>query len=429
MKPLLRPIQKVSISPSLSYRTIQSIDILASGLADLNKIVDAHVERNPFLKLKESSAYRFERDVDVAGKDAIESMVQPMSLVQYLNQQLAIIHYDESIKIHIDAIINSLDENGYLRTPLQELAVVMQLPVDQFEQGLAVVQGLEPSGVGARSLAECFALQLIEKDCMSCELATFLESIENINTMSREGLALQCGVSVERLTEMIALIRSLSPYPGQKFMDKASLYVTPDIYLIKNEDSSFTVNINKDARPQVYFDKNYFEQVFSKVSKTEDKVFLQRCYADAHKLINDLTQRDSSVSRVVNDLLEMRKSDLREPRNALRPVIQRELAQRLGLHESTVSRTISNKFICYQGKTSSLQSFFGSSKAVGDNISEQIQKMIQNETVDAVLSDEDIAKVLQNLGMSVARRTVAKYRLDLNIPASSQRRQQWARFV
>lgn len=432
VRPSLTPKAKLGLSLSVSQRALQSIDILACSLLELNEVIQTHVQRNPFLKVvpqkfqSSTSGYEFLRDQN---NDICETIEQPVSMDAYLSHQLVMFRLGSTEKALAQLIIKSLDGCGYLRSSLCELATITPATVKQLEQALSAVQSLDPPGIGARNLAECFKLQLAAQEMLTPEFVTLLDRLEKLTTMSRKDLAKHCGISTSKLMQMLRVLRTLDPHPGQQFSNKTPAFVTPDVIVNINHNKQIIVHTNDDAVPNVYFDQVYFDNVCAQATCADDKAFLKRCYSDAHNLLNDIIHRGKTITRIAHYVSNTQKTYFQGKTSVLTPLRQKDLAQRLKLHESTVSRAVANKFLLHRGKTIALQDLFSKGAIANGKIESKIKMLIQRETAEKVLSDEDIARALKQSGINVARRTIAKYRSQLNIPSSEQRRHQWTRYL
>ena len=430
IRPSLTPKAKLGLS--VTQRAMQSIDVLACNLVELGEVVQTHTQRNPFLKVVPKNPQRDTLGLALAeeqNQSLLDTVEQPVGLDAYLDHQLVMAKLGSTQKMLAQLIIKSLDEYGYLRTSLHELAAMAHSTIKQLEQALLTVQSLDPPGIGARNLAECFSLQLTAQKKLTSKFVMLLGRLDDLTTVSRTDLAAYCGVSTHRLAQMLKVLRTLEPHPGKHFVDEVPAYVTPDVIIEVGHDRQLVVRTNDDATPDVYFDQAYFDRVCAQTISPDDKRFMQRCHHEAHNLLNDMAQRGNTITRVARYIADAQQAYFHGKTTLLKPLRQKDLAQHLEVHESTISRVVANKFLLYRGKTIALQDFFGNAAVADDNIESRIKTLIQAETMEKVLSDEDIAQTLKQSGIRVARRTVAKYRTRLNIPSSEQRRHQWVRYL
>ena len=362
------------------------------------------------------------------------TLVREETLADHLIWQLGVSALNERERFIGTTIIDAIDDNGYLTTDLQTLAEVTGASMDDVEDALILVHSFEPSGVGARDLAECLLLQLKNRKRAYPPYTTLLEHLEDLARRDFRKLKRLLKVTDEALLDAVSLIQSLNPKPGLAFGSDQTNYISPDVYVRKFE-GNWIVEINPDTMPKLRIN-NHYDAIFSSGGASsgrvsaEDKRFLSDNSRSAQWLIKSLEQRSSTIYRVAESIVRFQKDFLDYGREYLKPLILKDVADDIGVHESTASRVTSNKYMHTPRGIFELKFFFSSSlvSQSGDNHSSEsvkykIQKLVESESPNHPFSDEKLAILLKEQGVIVARRTVAKYRDVLNIPSSSRRKQ------
>jgi RNA polymerase sigma-54 factor len=325
-------------------------------------------------------------------------------------------------------IAELLDETGYLLVPLADIAAGTGAPIAQVERGLAMVQGLEPAGVGARNLAECLALQARAVDRYDPAMARLIDNLELLSKGRLSDLKRICGVDDEDLADMIRELRAYDPKPGCQFVRDGSESVTPDVF-VRRSGHGFSVELNSATLPRLILNRRYYQELKSGPQDKASKAWLGDCLATANWLIKALDQRARTIVKVVSEIVKRQQGFFERGVSAMKPMTLREVAEAIEMHESTVSRVTSNKYLLCDRGLFELKYFFGSgvSSAEGDGAAAEAVKNGIREIIEAetdVLSDDAIAALLKQRGFDVARRTVVKYREPDGTGSSIQRRRQ-----
>jgi RNA polymerase sigma-54 factor len=321
-----------------------------------------------------------------------------------------------------------------MRGDLHEIAEMLGTEFEDVEAVLLVCQGFEPTGVMARNLQECLALQLKERDRLDPAMAKMLEHLELAAKRDFKRLAELCGVDQEDVADMLAELRTLTPRPGAAFAGDAAPAITPDVFVREMPNGTFAVELNADTLPKVLIDRSYYAEVSGLAKKEEDKTFLTECQASANWLIKSLDQRARTILKVSSEIVRQQDMFFVEGVRALRPLNLKTVADAVEMHESTVSRVTSNKYVSTPRGVFELKYFFsasipsveGGESHSAEAVRHRIKEMIDQESKDAVLSDDQIVERLRAFGIDIARRTVAKYRESLRIPSSVERRRMFA---
>jgi RNA polymerase sigma-54 factor len=346
------------------------------------------------------------------------------SLAEHLTNQLYGVGGEAGELARI--IAEALDETGYLGVPLDQIAELTGAPLDTIEEALALVQSLDPPGVGARSLAECLALQAKAADRYDPAMARLIDNLELLSKGRTADLKRICGVDDEDLADMIRELRSYDPKPGCQFSGSAAEDVTPDVFVRKTR-AGHSVELNQATLPRVLVNRRYYQELKSGPQDKSSRAWLSECLQSANWLVKALDQRARTIVKVVSEIVKRQHGFFERGVSAMKPMTLREVAEAIGMHESTVSRVTSNKYLLCDRGLYELKYFFGSGvqSAEGEGAAAEAVKAAIKEVIDAeteILSDDAIAALLKQRGFEVARRTVVKYREAMGIGSSIQRR-------
>ena len=329
-------------------------------------------------------------------------------------------------------LIDAVDEGGYLRADLAEVAERLGCEPARVEAVLTRLQGFEPTGVFARSVGECLALQLRERDRFDPAMAALIDNLELLARRDLAGLKRLCGVDDEDLREMIAEVRALTPRPGAAFGGEAAPPIQPDVFVREDGPGGmWKVELNSDTLPRVLVDRRYHAMVSGGARNDQEKTFVSDCFAQASWLVKSLDQRARTILKVASEIVRQQDSFLAFGVEHLRPLNLKTVADAIGMHESTVSRVTSNKYLATPRGVFEMKFFFTSAIASSDGgeahsaeaVRHKIKVLIEAEAPgEDVLSDDRIVDILKETGIDIARRTVAKYREAMRIPSSVERR-------
>ncbi|PTW62660.1 RNA polymerase RpoN-/SigL-like sigma 54 subunit [Breoghania corrubedonensis] len=363
----------------------------------------------------------------------LESFIaEDVSLSGYLGEQMALLITDPAERIIAGNLIDNLDDAGYLRTDVDEVAERLGAGPAQVESVLQRLQTLEPTGVFARNLAECLRLQLQEKDRYDPAMAALLDNIELLAKRDAAALKRLCHVDDEDLAEMICEIKALNPRPGSTFGAVVVQPMVPDVIVRPASDGGWSIELNSDNLPKVLVNQTYYATVQKTARNETEKAYLTDCLQTANWLVKSLDQRARTILKVATEIVRQQDAFLTYGVQHLRPLNLRTVADAIGMHESTVSRVTSNKYMATTRGIFELKYFFTSAIASSqggdahsaESVRHRIRQMIDQESPDAILSDDTLVTMLRQAGIDIARRTVAKYRESLRIPSSVQRRRE-----
>jgi RNA polymerase sigma-54 factor len=323
-------------------------------------------------------------------------------------------------------IAETLDETGYLTVELEQIAELTGAPLAAVERALSIVQGLDPAGVGARSLAECLALQAKAADRYDPAMARLIDNLDLLSKGRTNDLKRICGVDDEDLADMIRELRAYDPKPGCQFSGSAAAEVAPDVF-VRSTRGGFAVELNQATLPRLLVNRRYYQELKSGPQDKRSRAWLSECLQSANWLVKALDQRARTIVKVVSEIVRRQQGFFERGVSAMKPMTLREVAEAIGMHESTVSRVTSNKYLLCDRGLYELKYFFGSGvqSTEGEGAAAEAVKAGIRDIIDAeaeVLSDDAIAALLKQKGFDVARRTVVKYREAMGIGSSIQRR-------
>jgi RNA polymerase sigma-54 factor len=352
------------------------------------------------------------------------------SLSDHLSWQLSLQTDDPLIRDIGEAVIGNLNDDGYLVASIDEMAAMGPWPVEDVERVLKMVQAFDPIGVAARDLQESLLLQLrhlgLEGTPAEKIVTDHLRALQNhqIPEISRK-----LGLPIDDLKEHIEVIRHLDPKPGSRFNPSQSQYVTPDVYVEKIDDE-YVVWLNEDGLPQMRISPTYRRLLDKGADHGEEtRAYVRDKFNAARWLIKSVQQRQNTIYKVARSIVNFQREFLDHGIEHLRPLVLRDVANDIGMHESTVSRVVTNKYMHTPQGVFEMKFFFhsGISSSYGESVSsvtikQRIKKIIESEDQRKPLSDSKIVSILQREGLVLARRTIAKYREELKIPTSNQRK-------
>jgi RNA polymerase sigma-54 factor len=356
------------------------------------------------------------------------------TLVAHLEDQLGAQASDAREAAIARYLVGQLDEAGYLPVPLRDIAEDLGVALAEAEGALVLVQSLDPTGVGARSLAECIALQARDADRYDPAMARLIDNLDLVARGEFARLKRICGVDDEDLADMLAELRGYDPKPGLRFGGGEGTPVTPDILVTATDDGGWNIALNEATLPRLVVNRGYYTELRGACEDKAAKTWLSERLGDANWLIKALDQRQKTILKVASEIVRMQDGFFRHGVSRLKPLTLRAVAETIDMHESTVSRVTSNKYLqCGRG-TFELKYFFSSgvASANGDGgasaeaVKAAIRQLIDAEDPKAILSDDALVDLLKGKGFELARRTVAKYREAIGLGSSVQRRRQKA---
>ncbi len=375
-----------------------------------------------------------------------QTLAKPTSLEEHLVWQLGLAGMPEAEKAIARIIIGNIDDDGYLRTSVQDIAADAGVPVESVESALRYVQSFDPAGVGARDLPECLLIQLgfLDHGPMGANdrrttslKGSLIESIVRLHLKDLEKkqyarVAKALNATVEAVVEAMHVIEGLEPKPGRPYFSANNFAIVPDVFVVKNE-GEWTVLLNDDGLPRLRISPYYKQMMAGSLKEDSEaaKAYMEEKYRGAQWLIRSIEQRNKTILKVVRSIVKFQEPFFEHGIQHLKPLVLKQVAEDIGMHESTISRVTASKYMyCPQGMLE-LKFFFNTALQRTDEsqdalssvtVREMIRKMIAEEDAQHPLKDEEIAAKLQSHQIIIARRTVAKYRSEVNIPSASQRK-------
>lgn len=366
---------------------------------------------------------------DNEGESFEQRLTREPTLREFLTNQLPTAINDPADRMIAVHLIDMVDPAGYVTGDFSDLAARLSCPQEHIERVLSQLQSLEPTGIFARSLAECLALQLGERDRLDPAMQALLDNLELLARGELAALKRICGVDDEDLSEMIAEIRALNPRPAINFDTEEPELLIPDVIVRALPNGNWFVELNGETLPRVLVNHTYYGEVACQTRSKKEREYLSAHLQQANWLAKALHQRATTILKVSREIVRQQDGFLRKGVQYLRPLTLKDIAQNVELHESTVSRVTSNKYMATPRGIFELKYFFtaaiagsNGSQHSAEAVRHRIKLLIDNESARKVLSDDTIVEILRREGVDIARRTVAKYREAMKIPSSVQRR-------
>ncbi|MBI3419466.1 MAG: RNA polymerase factor sigma-54 [Proteobacteria bacterium] len=366
---------------------------------------------------------------DEAGSGAL---TEEISLRDHLLRQLQLDFQDIPERLIALTLLDQLDESGYIHGDMASVAKQLGCDTAKVEGVLERLQKLDPAGIFARDLKECLSLQLRDKGRLDPAMQMLLNHLDLLAAREKDKLMKLCGVDAEDFAEMVAEIRALNPKPGLAFDHGLTPTVIPDVLMRPGAGGSWILELNQETLPRVLINHPYLSQVQGQIVRKTERDFVTDKLQSANWLLKALHQRATTILKVATEIVKQQEMFFQYGVEFLKPMTLRDIALAIGMHESTVSRVTSNKYITTPRGLFELKYFFsvsiqgcaGLSNHSAESVRYRIKSLIEAENTGTILSDDSIVKLLKREGVEIARRTVAKYRESLHIPSSAQRRRE-----
>ncbi|MBI1956617.1 MAG: RNA polymerase factor sigma-54 [Acidobacteria bacterium] len=469
----LKVAQKQILTPGL----VQMVSVLALNKLELREMIAQEITENPILEEAlddgtpslEELAESEEREVAPADSEVLEAsgaadpfdeidfgsffeeyldpgyrtppaevvelpsfenfLSSPTTLLDHLRWQLTMGHYPSKLEESIEMILGNLDENGYLTASLEELASGSSYSLQDLEEALRVVQECDPPGVAARDLRECLLIQL---RVLGGEGTTAWKVVSDylpqLQRKQYREIAKALGLPAAEVEESLVILKRLDPFPGQRYNKTEPRLIEPDVFIVKSGDD-YTVAVNEDDLPQLRLNATYRRLLDHGNASKEVRNYVKERYTSALHLLKNIEQRKQTIVRVCQVIIRRQRDFLDYGVDYLKPMMIKEVAEEIGVHPSTVSRAVANKYAHIPHGVFELRYFFSEAVdgPVGNSVpllilKRKVKKMIEQEDRSKPLTDDQLARILSSQGISVNRRTVAKYRADMKIPSTHQRR-------
>jgi RNA polymerase sigma-54 factor len=445
-----------SVSADLDERSTEQSDAPADADADFGRLdldadagvgaadraIDADIDNSGAAEAFEDPGDPFAYADAAPGGGRFESadaaleerVAGAVSLRDHLMNQLTMAVPDAADRLIGQYLIDGLDDAGYLIDPVDETAAQLGVETARVEAVLAAVRGFDPVGVFARDLADCLAMQLEDRNAFDPAMQALVANLELVARREYSKLETLCGVDREDIVDMVDEIRNLDPKPAQAFAGEAAPPVVPDVLLSARADGAWSLDLNPESLPRVLVNRRYHADIAGRITDKDGRRYLSEQLQSANWLVRALHQRATTIMKVSEEIVRRQDGFFRHGVDHLKPMILRDVAEAVEMHESTVSRVTANKYIAsprglFELKyffTGAIQSAAGGDAHSSESVRQRLKALIDAEDAKAILSDDKLVKVLRAEGIDIARRTVAKYRESLGIPSSVERRRQKA---
>ncbi|MEN8784908.1 MAG: RNA polymerase factor sigma-54 [Akkermansiaceae bacterium] len=459
--------QSLSQQQTLAPQMRQSLEILQANTLELGQLLSQVMEINPVLEdvtvhesldeitdseIEDSDNYDdwqesydddmrdlaiMERRNQGLGQDAIEarehfynSIVAPLTLQEHLTEQIRESGLDEKRQAEAAVIVGNLTDHGYLDASLEDLAVRLHIPLDRLEDALATVQNFDPAGIGAADLRECLLLQL---DFLGLGAGLEAEIIdEHLDEVARNHfpqLAKKLHVPLDTVIEAIDHIRTLDPSPGSRFQNNGNPYVQPDVEIKSGDHGEWVASLTGSYLPRLRINDQYKDLLSGSTDDRKTRNYLRNQIRDGRAVIRAIDQRQETILAIAREIADRQQPYLEKGSRHLKPMTMNDIAEVIGVHPTTVSRAVAGKFIDTPHGLMEMRKFFATGYQTSDGkdvsnegVREALQELITSEDSAKPLSDSKLEKLLNEQGIKVARRTVAKYREQLGLLPSHLRK-------
>ncbi len=459
----LRLTQKLALTPQLQLQ----LKLLQLPQLELNQYIQLELMENPMLEVEEETLpeqelesteeeteevplieniskilideYFTERvddgrdlgyfNLGIQEKPSFELFYSSSSdLSEHLLWQLRLSKASDEIREIAEVVIGNIDEDGYLKASEEEIADLTGRDLEKVKEAIGLVQDFDPAGVGARDLKECLILQIKSLGLANTLLQTIIEEhLEDIQKKKYEKIAKKFNIPLQEVIEAVKIIEKLEPRPGRNFSNIIVKTPVPDVYVQKIDDE-YQIILNDEGIPKLRLNKIYKELIEAKNLNGAEKEYLKEKFKNAVELLRSIEQRNKTIYRVTESIVKFQREFFDKGVSFLKPLTLRDVVNEVGLHESTISRVTSNKYLCCEHGMFSFKFFFSKSLSSADgnvattHVKEMIQQIIASENPEKPLCDKEIAEILKSQGINIARRTVAKYREELKIPPKALRK-------
>ena len=455
--------QSISQQQTLAPQMRQSLEVLQANTMELGQLIQKAMEQNPVLEdnslsdsleaetaeddrqddlnsqmeddwrelaIIEKRNQRTSSDDEARREFLYNSIVSPESLQQHLASQLALADEDHEIRLIADELLGDLNDRGFFETDLEELAPRLDIPLEKAEKARVLIQSLDPVGVGASDLRECLLLQLIRQGKISTlEYKIVNDHLTDLARHKFPQIARALGTTVDRVSEAAEHIAALNPDPGSAFDATSNPHVVPDVIIELTRDGEYAARLTNEFLPRLQINGTYKDMVGSLTKDQKARTYLRQNIRDGRTLIRAISQRQETILGIAELIIEKQSAFLDRGSRYLKPLTMNEVAEVIGVHATTVSRAVAGKYIFTPHGLMEMRAFFatGYKAADGSEVSnagvrQAIQEIVDKEDTAKPLSDSAIEKLLKEQGIKVARRTVAKYREQLNILPSHMRK-------
>jgi RNA polymerase sigma-54 factor len=431
----IKQSQKLIMTPQLQ----QAIKMLQLSNLDLNQRIEEELVENPALEKEERQEYSLDevneeviqQKIDKVQDEKVkEDVSRDETMKEYLLRQEQLLEIEEPDFDLAELLISYIDENGYLSVDLEEISGEFNIPVERLERVLRTIQSLDPPGVGARNIQECLIIQLKIKGDYPIAERIIRDFLNELRLKRYNEIAKKCRITKSKLDENLSIISHLEPYPGRQYYSGDIRYIIPDV-IVEERDGVFEVISNSFSIPKLRVNRYFEDLMRTRSVEKRVKDFVSEKVQRAKTFMHSIDQRESTLVRVTRAIVDRQLDFFQRGPMYMKPMTLHDIAQDVDLHESTISRITSSKYVQTSFGVYSLKYFFSnpipterSGGISSTSIKEIIREIIDNEGDKRHLSDQKIVDLLQKRGIKIARRTVAKYRKELHILPSNLRRSQ-----
>ncbi|MBN8511555.1 MAG: RNA polymerase factor sigma-54 [Rickettsiales bacterium] len=445
-----KQIQTLQQKQSLTMTTTmhQSISILQMSNIELAEFAAQELAKNPFIedanvtvdddksiKAPEISNFqqysRISSNTNYSSQDFLSNIASEKSLKEHITEQINLSFDDNKDKLIAHFLLDSLHSNGYLGITTSEAAKILKCSEEIVIKILEVLQTFDPAGIFARNLRECLLIQLYDQENVDPSLLIMVKNIDLIASGDFKKLSKLCNVNIGNIGDLVKQVKLLNPKPANGFFIEQTSYKVPDV-LLRFDDSGLPIlESNNDSIPRLRVNNDYYAMIKDKVMDKDEKAFTQTEIEAANTVVKSIDQRSNTILKVATAIVEEQIDFFTRGVMYLKPMTLNKIAANTGFNESTISRSTANKYLSTPSGIYELKYFFSSSlnttRASEDNVSstkvkELIKQIVMNEEMDHIFSDDEIAEQLSKFNISIARRTVAKYREAIGIPTSAIRK-------
>ncbi|CAH2214424.1 RNA polymerase factor sigma-54 [Tepidibacter aestuarii] len=436
----LNQSQKLVLTKQLK----QSLDILNMSTQDLEEVISKETEENPVIEADKDDNIDWEKYIDNINNRTydqassvnydnedynLENMIKyNMNLYEYLKNQISYYNLSKKDKKIVEYIIDSIDDHGYLKNDIEELSNTLQTTKENIMKNLKIVQTLEPSGIGARNIEECLIIQLKEKDIQDSALENVVKNdLKLLADKKYKEVCKKYKITMEKCIEIVNIIKMLDPKPGNKYTSSKNNYITPDV-IVEKIGREYEVYLNEKNTTNIRINKFYEEILRNSKDDENAKQYIKEKLNSAFNLVKNIESRKNTILKISKEIVKYQYEFFENGNKYLKPLILKDIAQNLEIHESTVSRGVNGKYMLTPHGIFELKYFFSSGLKQQEDIASTsikniIKEIINSEDKKKPYSDSKICALLEEKDISISRRTVAKYREELGIRSSSKRKE------
>ncbi|MCT4508631.1 MAG: RNA polymerase factor sigma-54 [Tepidibacter sp.] len=436
----LNQSQKLILTKQLK----QSLDILNMSTQDLEELISKEKEENPVIEVDKNDDIDWEKYIDNMNNRIynqtssvnydnedynIENMVKyNINLYEHLKNQISYYSLNEKDKEIVEYIIDSLDEQGYFKSDIEEVASILKTTKENVMKNLKIVQTLEPSGIGASNIEECLIIQLKEKNIQESILENIVQNdLKLLADKKYKEVCKKYKITMEKCVEIVKIIKMLDPKPGNRYTSSKNNYIKPDV-IVEKIGKEYEVYLKEKNTTNIKINKFYEEILKNSKDDENAKQYIKEKLNSAFNLVKNIESRKNTILKISKEIVKYQYEFFENGNKYLKPLILKDIAQNLEIHESTVSRGVNGKYMLTPHGIFELKYFFSSGLKQQEDIASTsiktiIKEIIHSEDKKKPYSDSKICNLLKEKDINISRRTIAKYREELGISSSSKRKE------